>query len=126
MTQPTATNCLRCGVMLPYGAGASAAGLCPACGQASDPTGAAPARVVVVDMPTRLPLAPLALLASLCAVMGLVLGVWLGWRHVAPPNRTEIQLPALPPLGRPLPQSLPAPQIYPVPANPPARAALPP
>src|SRR5438270_3853364 len=112
MTQPTATNCLRCGVMLPYGAGASAAGLCPACGQASDPTGAAPARVVAVDMPTRLPLAPLALLATLCAVMGLALGVWLGWRHGASDGRTEVQLPALPPLGRPLPRPQPTTRIY--------------
>src|SRR5437867_1435084 len=129
MTTSTVTSCARCGARLPDGMAPGDA--CPACGQPinpdatwhPDPVTAPPAPV---DMPTRVPVAWLALLATLCAVMGLALGIWLNGHRNAAARRAEAPLPPLPPPGPALPRPMPAPRYYPAPSAPPGQPLLPP
>lgn len=124
---------------MPRGAGASAGDRCPACGQPSDPDATlrpgpppgGPPVHLAADLPPRLPVALLVLLATSCAVMGLVLGVWLSGRRPAPSPQAGLSLPALPPPGPALGQPFP-PALYPAPAHrteppplPPARVTPP-
>jgi hypothetical protein len=66
-------------------------------------------------MPARLPLAPLVTLAVSCALMGVMLGVWIGWQRVTPAQRMEVRLPPLLPPGPALSQPAAPRQYYPVP-----------
>lgn len=137
MTSSSATNCARCGALRPSGA-TSAGSLCLACGQPLDPdatwrpaAGPVAPPVTSVAMPARLPLAGLALLGIICALMGLGLGIWLGWGRSAPGRQAAATLPPLPPPGPPVARPLPARQFYPAPSAaaplslPPARVTPP-
>jgi hypothetical protein len=132
MALSSATHCGRCGAVLPSGAGASAGGLCPACGQPVDPDatwrpGPAPAPpLAVVELPPQVPLAALAALAVFCALMGLGLGVWLGWGRGVPVRRAAVPLPPLPPPGPALAPQWPAPRFYRAPTAPANQWTLPP
>jgi len=75
-------------------------------------------------MPTRLPLAPLVVLAVSCALMGVSVGVWMQWQREPLAARTEARPPTPPPPG---PTFNPAPSPrYPAPAGPAAPPSLPP
>ena len=129
MTPSSATTCARCGALLPF---AAAGSVCPACGQPLDPhatwrpaAGSVPP-IAVVELPPRLPLAGLALVGVICALMGLGLGMWLGWGRNVPVRRAAAPLPALPLPGPPIARPLPAPRFYPAPAPAAAPLSLPP
>jgi hypothetical protein len=131
MSLSSAANCGRCGAALAGGTGASAGSRCPLCGEPLDPDatwrpGSAPPALARVDLPARVPVGPLALLAVVCAVMGLALGIWLGWGRGAPARRAEVSLPPLPPPGPPVARPLPARQFYPPPQATNTGLALPP
>jgi hypothetical protein len=126
MTQSTATNCRRCGGVLPRAGDA-----CPACGQPTDPDATwHPGPVLllppgrgVADGPARLPFGLLALLATACALMGLAVGMWLGMGRTVPAGPTRTELPTLPAPGPASSPRMPSSTFYPVP---PARPAVPP
>src|SRR5438132_1552663 len=128
MISRTLTTCARCGALLPAAAPSDA---CPACGQPIDPDATwHPDPVVApaapVDMPTRVPVGWLALLAVLCAVMGLALGIWLTGHREEPSRRAEAPLPPLPAPGPALPQPMGARRYYPPPSAPAVQPPLPP
>src|SRR5206468_3587883 len=77
------------------------------------------------DMPARLPLAPLVTLAVSCALMGVMLGVWIGWQREVPAQRTEVRLPPLPPSGPAFNRPAAPPQFFPA-ARPTGLPPLPP
>jgi hypothetical protein len=142
MSNPSTDPCANCGAGLPQGRG-GADGVCPVCGQPTDPDrtlrpGVVPPGALTrvppldlpplpdVELPARLPLAPIVFLAVVCALMGVGLGLWLRGRWQVPPARADVRLPALPPLG---PGAAPAPSataLYPPPAAPAAPPPLPP
>src|SRR5438128_2627662 len=128
MTPSTLTTCSRCGALLPA---AAPSDTCPACGQPLDPDATwHPDPVAVplapVDMPTRVPVGWLVSLATLCALMGLALGLWLNQHREAPARRAEAPLPPLPAPGPAPPRPMPASRYYPAPTAPPGQPPLPP